>query len=358
MNIGLIGRTSANKVDGQTISTRLLLRSLRENYGDDHVRMADLSDYTESPINSFVSVVGCLFRSDVVIIMLSSHGLKVVLPLAYIANRLSGTRLFLRAVGMGLEAQIGTVHWMRTVLAAFDGIWVQSRFTKDVLERYGLDNCRVLDNFRDYPNYSRSRVIDCINRRSGIRNVLPVRFCTFSRVSEDKGISEAITAVASVNNEEKVLATLDVYGQVEPDFDEQFRRLLEANGETVTYRGYADQREVVATLSSYDALLFPTVFPGEGFPGTLIDAFAAGLPIIATDWHCNAEIVEDGVTGLIYAPDQAGGLREAIDRFLDLKDVYHNMCLQCLERRREYTAEVVFPKMRAAIDRSYEDSER
>lgn len=46
-------------------------------------------------------------------------------------------------------------------------------------------------------------------------------------------------------------------------------------------------------LRNYFALLFPTYFHGEGFAGCIIDAFFAGIPIIATDWLYNKDIVKD-----------------------------------------------------------------
>lgn len=52
-------------------------------------------------------------------------------------------------------------------------------------------------------------------------------------------------------------------------------------------------------LKNYDALLFPTYYEGEGFAGTIIDAFAAGLPVIASDWKYNSEIIKQGITGVI-----------------------------------------------------------
>ena len=49
-----------------------------------------------------------------------------------------------------------------------------------------------------------------------------------------------------------------------------------------------------------DVLLFPTRFPDEGIPGTIIDAFAAGIPIISSKWLYFDEIFEDHKTALGY----------------------------------------------------------
>ena len=65
--------------------------------------------------------------------------------------------------------------------------------------------------------------------------------------------------------------------------------------------GYLDLKQTgnYDLLSSYHVMLFPTYWKGEGFPGVLIDAFISGLPVIATDWAYNKEIVNHGETGFI-----------------------------------------------------------
>lgn len=55
------------------------------------------------------------------------------------------------------------------------------------------------------------------------------------------------------------------------------------------------------------ALLMPSIFY-EGFPRTLVEAFACGLPVIASRIGSLAELVEDGVTGLLFEPGNADDL--------------------------------------------------
>lgn len=53
-------------------------------------------------------------------------------------------------------------------------------------------------------------------------------------------------------------------------------------------------------LSGYFALLFPTQYYTEGIPGTIIDSYAAGVPVISARWKSYADVVIEGVTGLGY----------------------------------------------------------
>ena len=52
----------------------------------------------------------------------------------------------------------------------------------------------------------------------------------------------------------------------------------------------------------------------EGLPVVLMEALAAGLPVVATRLSGIPELVADGQTGLLAAPGDAAALREAIER--------------------------------------------
>ena len=60
------------------------------------------------------------------------------------------------------------------------------------------------------------------------------------------------------------------------------------------------------------ALLFPSYYPGEGYPGVVIEALQLGLPVIATNWKALPEIVIDQQNGLIIEARNADALCQAI----------------------------------------------
>ena len=68
----------------------------------------------------------------------------------------------------------------------------------------------------------------------------------------------------------------------------------------ISYKGTIKQEESCIILKKYFALLFPTYYKGECFAGTIIDAFTAGIPVFASDWHDNKNIIKDNITGRIY----------------------------------------------------------
>ena len=75
--------------------------------------------------------------------------------------------------------------------------------------------------------------------------------------------------------------------------------LLEANKEIVEYKGQLSTERIVDTLCNYDVMLFPTNYYTEGFPGTVLDAYISGIPVIATEWMHAREFIEDDKSGYI-----------------------------------------------------------
>lgn len=75
----------------------------------------------------------------------------------------------------------------------------------------------------------------------------------------------------------------------------------------VAYLGRRGRPEVVALMRGSRALVFPSELY-EGFPVTLVEAFACGLPVVASRHGAMADIVEDGRTGLLFTPGDAADL--------------------------------------------------
>lgn len=151
----------------------------------------------------------------------------------------------------------------------------------------------------------------------------------------EKGIEDAVNAVVAVNIDLGFQAfSLDIYGQVDSAQTEWFEALQKDFPAYIRYGGLVPFDKSVDVLKDYFALLFPTYYDGEGFAGTLIDAFSAGVPVIATDWKYNAEIVNENV-GFVYPTGDKQAFADILKRIainptnlLDKK----RFCLQEIEK--------------------------
>lgn len=124
------------------------------------------------------------------------------------------------------------------------------------------------------------------------------------RLSEEKGLDVLLDAWADLES-----IPLRIVGDG-PMRDKIVTRLPKG----VTYLGRLSPEEVRAEMSSASVLVQPSTCY-EGLPMTVVEAFSVGLPVIASQIGSLAEIVVDGVTGLLTAPNSASELRAAVISF-------------------------------------------
>ena len=148
-----------------------------------------------------------------------------------------------------------------------------------------------------------------------------IKFVFVSRIHPDKGCDDIFNAVQMLNDRGySDRFEVSFWGPVFPSYKESFNTQLQEY-KNVNYCGFLDFTCVNGydILSNYDIMLFPSYWSGEGFPGVIIDAYIAGLPIIASDWNLNQEVIENEKTGFIIRTKDVQGL--------------YNAMLNCIEGR-------------------------
>ena len=83
-------------------------------------------------------------------------------------------------------------------------------------------------------------------------------------------------------------------------------------------------------------------------PGTIIDAFSAGLPVIATDWHFNGELIKNDITGYCYDWTKKELLAEHMIYVMEHPSIINHMRRNCLLEAQKYTPESA---MKQILDR-------
>ena len=170
----------------------------------------------------------------------------------------------------------------------------------------------------------------------------PYKLCTFSRVMKEKGIEDAINAVKTINEKYgETVFTLDIYGQVDSNQTKWFENLQKTFPEYVKYGGLVSFDKSTEVLKNYFALLFPTYYDGEGFAGTLIDAMVAGVPVIASDWKYNPEIVVDKKTGILYKTKNTAVFTDKLDYIYNNAEAWNTLKLNCIGDAKKYLPENV-----------------
>ena len=133
-------------------------------------------------------------------------------------------------------------------------------------------------------------------------------------VSSLKGQDQAIRALALIKDASvRKNITLDVFGEVhsEKAYMGDMQRIIEGSGLTgnVVFRGYSSQ--LASLLKGYDCGIVCS--RREGFGLATAEFMAAGLAVIASDTGANSELIEDGVSGLIYHYQDVADLSAKIE---------------------------------------------
>ena len=100
------------------------------------------------------------------------------------------------------------------------------------------------------------------------------------------------------------------------------------------HAGKVAPQEVHTEMQRALALVLPSIW-FEGFPLVVVEAYAAGTPIIASRIGSLAELVEDGVTGLLVEPSDPGALAVAMRWAIDHPEEMHRMGRQARARYEE-----------------------
>ena len=134
---------------------------------------------------------------------------------------------------------------------------------------------------------------------------------SLGRLHSQKGFSDLLTALAQVRRRiPSVRLFLAGDGELRADLEAQSRSL--GLSEAVTFAGV--RTDVPEILAALDVFVLPSLW--EGMPNAVLEAMAAGLPVVATAVGGIPEVVVDGVTGLLVPPRDPDGLAQAIECLL------------------------------------------
>jgi glycosyltransferase involved in cell wall biosynthesis len=161
------------------------------------------------------------------------------------------------------------------------------------------------------------------------RSVSCRRFIYVGHIRPYKGIAELIEAAEKLNS----TSTVDVYGPFYDGFSEQMFN----NCKNLKYGGLLSPKEVVSVMKKYDALVMPTKMPTEGYPGAIVEAFAAGIPILATKCGAIPEIVDDSC-GILVEPKDSEALFGAMKTLVDDDTLYARLCEGSRNKRESFSA--------------------
>ncbi len=247
---------------------------------------------------SFFYIVAGLMTKNYKSIMLNSsfRSLFYIAPIILIFSFCTGKKFYLRIFGGNLIEVFNSSNFLKkiildTILKYCDVCFVE---TKAILEY--LDNkYKNRQHFHWFPNVRRK-----VEREQKKLGTFSKKFVFIGQIRKSKGVMEIVEVFKNLDSS----YTIDFYG---PIFDEELRESI-----INSYKGVLPPEDVTKTLCKYDVLLLPTFHTGEGYPGIVIECFAAGIPIIATNWKSIPELIQNGYNGLLVPVKDTESLTYAI----------------------------------------------
>lgn len=216
------------------------------------------------------------------------------------------------------------------------GLVVEGEFLKNQLMLFIKPNLiSVVPNFKDFP------FIEFVKREKS----KSIKFVFVGRISAAKGVGKIIEA-------SKMVIALNPSMEIQTDFYGPEDEVFNFTG-GCSYQGYLDfnkkPEEAYRKLNSYDCMLFPTTWMGEGFPGVIIDAYIAGLAVIGTDWNMNTEIIKDNVNGLIIPPNNVTALANSMLWVINNIDSVHEMGSNNQKIAKNYHIDYIWDRLYTTI---------
>ena len=312
-----------DKANGQTIKTKILGEEMKRQVGDTEVDFYDTMGGLKFVLRMPFVIFHMLRNYRNVVVQPAYKGVRAIVPCMVLLNVFFHRKLHYIVLGGWLPGYVGKYPLLRWSLRRLDGLYTETYLIKDELEAYGLDKVHYLPNCKQLNILSESEL-----RKDSHP---PFKVCTFSRITKTKGIIEAVEAVRRINEQMgQTLFQLDIYGLIEEK--EWFEKLMNGQPDYIRYGGIIAYDDSVSVLRNYFVLLFPSYHAGEGFAATMIDAYAAGLPPIATRWRSNPEVVTDGETGFLIEPYSVDQLVDKMMTVAQHPDTVDRMRPACIRR--------------------------
>ena len=181
----------------------------------------------------------------------------------------------------------------------------------------------TIDKFITKPNFVTDRPITTAIRGH--------HFLFIGRLTQEKGVQVLLDAFAGTDYQLRIAGD----GPLSSLVMEVIR-----TSPNITYLGNLNRSAINQQLAECSALLFPSIWY-EGLPMTMIEAFATGTPVIASDLGAMRSLVHEGENGWRFTANDAVALRQKVAEWLHTDHSYKaQISLQARdEYQQHYTAE-------------------
>ncbi len=280
-------------------------------------------------------------RPDIIHINTPSYWVFWENGLYVLISKIFGKKVILHIHGGGFEDFYGKSGFLfkfliKLILAASDTVFVLSPFWQRYTEKITTPNkISTIENFVD------SSFFNSLNKSQVSKNIFNVLFVG-GQGAKLKGLFDVVYAASIVKKHTKnvlfiFVACLGVEG---------LSALCEKEGVTsdVKILDYLHGSDKTKVFSESDIFVLPSY--AEGLPITMLEAMAAGLPVIATSVGAIPDVIQEGKNGFLIRPGDYQSLAEKILFLKNNPDVKLHMSENNVETiKQNYQQSVILKKL-------------
>lgn len=323
-------------VNGQTVRTQSITNQLQKEIGKEKIKVVSYHLWRKRPISTILKFIWLQVRSENLLLFPDARAVNFLIPLAVSFKRIFLTKVYYNVIGGWLPNELSKKPMLLKAVKKLDGIFVQTTVLKNSLEALGVKNVTVFPNFKDIKIYSLEEL--------STNDSKPLKLCFLSRITEQKGVIEMIDTIKHINCD-KIKFTLDIYGPISDEFVYSFEKLRGDFPSYINYKGVVESFKTSEVIKNYFLQLFPTKYRTEGFPGSILDSFCAGVPVLASKWNSYADVIDEGVDGLTFDFENFDDMKSKLNYIYDNPLKIVEMKSNCLDKAKKFKPEEVIKIM-------------
>jgi len=328
--IGYFGYET-NQLDGQTVKTRNIYELLESKMSiiRGYIDFFDTQSIKYKKYNIIVLLKKILSCNKVVYLP-AQNNLTYFFPILYILSKIKRFSILYIVIGGWLCEYLENKPIHKYFLKHIDGILTETNDLKNCLiQKYHFSNVITFPNFRIHSFVP-----------SFIENNDVFKIIFMARITLSKGIDTMFNLADyfEKNPPKGKPIIIDFYGPIDKKDAEYFWEEIKKHP-NVKYMGILEPSEIYTIASQYDLLIFPTRYQGEGFPGTIMDAYISGIPVIASNWKSIPEFIDINKTGFVFNLGQENELYSLVINLYNNAELLKQMKQNAYKKSKEYSAE-------------------
>lgn len=305
-------------INGQT-------EKAREIYGMLH----SMNDYKiitldkSNPISFLKILILPFYNKPIIISCLGINGLKFLNKITYVKKR----KVIILAVGGWILDLIKSEEIRSTNYLYQSTILTESEKIRDSLRLFKIQAYKF-PNFRTNKTNWQPKSLSNLNSK-------PLEFIYIGRVIPSKGIN-ILFELSEYFEDKGMNHIIKIYGPIAADYKTTFTTKLSLS-QNVSYFGTLNDRSnIYSELVKTDFFLFPTSYPGECVPGSVIESLSVGTPVICNNWRFMDEVIKTKKNGLIidFKKSQFDEILEFIE-WCKINDNYKTLSFNSIEFVKE-----------------------